>query len=128
MTAQTRTQSLLRFGPAIGGAIVALALWNLLQSFWQWPELTLALRQFLGEAAPAWQVNLSTLGLLLMNALWLGCGLILGLSMLRQQRLHPVIYYLCAVTLLFSGLLAKALAVLAVAHRLIRDAVGDVVK
>ncbi|MBW3166512.1 hypothetical protein [Ferrimonas balearica] len=114
-------------GPAIGVAILLLVAFTWLQSLWQWPLLNAMMMEYLGHEATPLQVQLATAALLLLNTLWLGCGGYLGYTLVRRRELSPWVYYLCAFTLLFGGVVSKLLALLAVLRRLLRDAVSNVV-
>lgn len=115
-------------GPLIGAAILILSGGIWLQSLWQWPLLNLTVGEFLGGDTPVWQVQLATAGLLILNTVWLGCGMFLGAALCLRRRPHPAVYYLCAFTLLFGGIVSKLLAVLAILFRLVKDAIEDVVR
>ncbi|GAA4876619.1 hypothetical protein [Ferrimonas pelagia] len=116
-----------QFGQGLGAVILAVNVGNLLMSLWQAPELVAMVSRQFSELAP-YQAQLVTAALLLLNALWLGLGAYLAVSLMRGRLLPPWKYYVCASTLLFGGLLSKGLAVAAMLLRLFQDAVRQVVK
>ncbi len=82
----------------------------LILSLMQWPTLNGVVAGYLNAPIGAAEVWLATLGLLLLNLLWLGAGAFLAIAMIRGLSLTPWVYFLCCATLLFGDLFSKALA------------------